>query len=110
MLFRSLGFFFTLDDEIVIAPDARKQLKGDTQAVLDATVAALEVIPEEEFTAENIHQALNVALIDGLGLKPRLAFTPPRVALTGRRVSPPLFESMEILGKDASLTRLRNFQ
>ncbi|MGB4137683.1 MAG: hypothetical protein WA971_14035, partial [Microbacterium sp.] len=42
-----------------------------------------------------------------LGLKPRVAYGPPRVALTGRRVSPPLFESMELLGKDESLRRLR---
>lgn len=105
-----LGFFFTLDNEIVIADDARKQLKGDTRQVLDATVVALEGIPAEDFTAENIQTALNAALVDDLGLKPRLAFTPPRVALTGRRVSPPLFESMEILGKDASLARMRNFR
>ena len=105
-----LGFLFTLDEQIVVEDDARKQLKGDTEAVLAAAVAALEVIPAEEFTAERIHDALNVALIEGLELKPRFAFTPPRVALTGRRVSPPLFESMEILGKDASLTRLKNFK
>lgn len=105
-----LGFFFTLDDQIIVEDDARKQLKGDTEAVLQATVTALEAIGEDAFTAETIHTALNEALIDGLGLKPRLAFTPPRVALTGRRVSPPLFESMEILGKDATLTRLRNFR
>ena len=105
-----LGFLFTLDEQIVVEDDARKQLKGDTEAVLAAAVAALEVIPTEEFTAERIHDALNVALIEGLELKPRFAFTPPRVALTGRRVSPPLFESMEILGKDASLTRLKNFK
>ncbi len=105
-----LAFLFTLDDEIVVADDARKQLKGDWQAVLDASVSALEEIPADGFTAAAIQEALSGALIEGMGLKPRLAFTPPRVALTGRRVSPPLFESMEILGKDATLTRLRNFK
>ncbi|HYI32000.1 MAG TPA: glutamate--tRNA ligase, partial [Glaciibacter sp.] len=50
--------------------------------------------------------ALTEALIDGLTLKPRVAFGPLRVAVSGRRVSPPLFESMEILGKDESLARL----
>ncbi len=44
--------------------------------------------------------------MDGLGLKPKNAFTPLRVAVTGRRVSPPLFESMELLGRDAVLARI----
>ena len=46
-----------------------------------------------------IEQALRAALVDGLGLKPRLAFAPVRAAITGRRISPPLFESMELLGR-----------
>jgi glutamyl-tRNA synthetase len=45
-------------------------------------------------------------LIDGLGLKPRDAFGPVRVAVTGKRISPPLFESLELLGRDRSLSRL----
>ena len=44
--------------------------------------------------------------MDGLGLKPKVAFGPVRVAITGRRVSPPLFESMAILGRDSCLARL----
>jgi glutamyl-tRNA synthetase len=44
--------------------------------------------------------------VDGLGLKPKKAFTPVRVAVTGRTVSPPLYESMELLGKDRSIGRL----
>ena len=43
----------------------------------------------------------------GSGLKPRVAFGPVRVAVTGRRVSPPLFESLELLGRDRSLARLQ---
>jgi glutamyl-tRNA synthetase len=42
-----------------------------------------------------------------MGIKPKLAFGPVRVAVTGRRVSPPLFESMELLGREESLRRLR---
>jgi glutamyl-tRNA synthetase len=51
-------------------------------------------------------EALRGALIDGLGLKPRVAFGPVRTAVSGRRVSPPLFESMQILGKVDSLARI----
>ena len=54
-----------------------------------------------------IEAALDAALVDGLGLKPRKAFGPVRVAITGSTVSPPLFESMEILGRERSLARLR---
>ena len=53
-----------------------------------------------------IEEALRGALIDGLGLKPRVAFGPVRTAISGRRVSPPLFESMQILGKVDSLARI----
>jgi glutamyl-tRNA synthetase len=54
----------------------------------------------------DIEEALRAALVDGLGLKPRNAFGPVRVAITGRKVSPPLFESMELLGRETSLARL----
>ena len=47
-----------------------------------------------------------MALVEGLGLKPRLAFGPVRIAVTGRKVSPPLFESLELLGRERSLGRL----
>jgi glutamyl-tRNA synthetase len=46
-------------------------------------------------------------LIDGLELKPRKAFGPIRVAATGSSISPPLFESLELLGRERSLDRLR---
>ena len=60
----------------------------------------------EQWTTPAIEEALRAALIEGMGLKPRLAFGPVRVAATGRRISPPLFESLELLGRDRSLTRL----
>ncbi|WP_298868516.1 glutamate--tRNA ligase [uncultured Microbacterium sp.] len=98
-----LGFLFT--DEIEYQADAMKGLPANAVEVLNACVAALE--PVEEFTPENIKEALSESLVENLGLKPRVAFGPPRVALSGRRVSPPLFESMELLGKDETLRRLR---
>ena len=54
--------------------------------------------------------ALRDALVSGLGLKPRLAFGPVRVAITGSRVSPPLFESMEILGRESCLARIASLR
>lgn len=97
-----LGFLFT--ETVEVADDARKSLRDDAPQVVDAARAALADLPT--FDAATIQAALSAALVDGLGLKPRVAFTPLRVAVTGRRVSPPLFESMEILGRDAVLARL----
>ncbi|NLT25391.1 MAG: glutamate--tRNA ligase, partial [Microbacteriaceae bacterium] len=57
-----------------------------------------------------IEAAMRAKLIDELGLKPRVAFGPARVAIAGRRVSPPLFESMELLGRDDSLARIERLR
>ncbi|NLF04307.1 MAG: glutamate--tRNA ligase [Actinomycetales bacterium] len=100
-----VGFLLVPDDALVVEEDALAALRDEAPAVLDAAVAALE--PLDDFTTEPIQAALQAAVVDGLELKPRFAFTPLRVAVSGRRVSPPLFESMEILGKDSTLARLR---
>jgi glutamyl-tRNA synthetase len=100
-----LGFLFTSDADLVVEDDALATLKGDTATVLTASIAALEGV--QDWTTEAVEGALRAALIDELGLKPRVAFGPLRVAVSGRRISPPLFESMEILGKESTLTRLR---
>jgi glutamyl-tRNA synthetase len=55
---------------------------------------------------ESIEAVLRASLIEELGLKPRIAFTALRIATTGSTISPPLFESMELLGKDACLARI----
>ncbi len=90
---------FTVDPE-----DAAKQLTAESQPVLDAAYLALHGL--DVWSTERIEAELRTALIEGLGLKPRVAFGPVRVAVSGRRVSPPLFESLEILGKERSLGRL----
>ena len=90
----------------MVEDDARSGLKDDAGTILEAAAAALTALPVDGFTTAATQDALQAALIDQLGLKPRLAYTPLRVALTGRRVSPPLFESMEILGRDATLARI----
>ncbi|MDO4917582.1 MAG: glutamate--tRNA ligase [Rothia sp. (in: high G+C Gram-positive bacteria)] len=100
-----LGFLFAEDSEIVIADDARKQLKESAPQVLQAAIDALE--PLEDFTADPIQNALREAIVEGLEIKPRLAFGPIRTAMSGAKVSPPLFESMEILGKESSMNRLK---
>jgi len=91
---------FTLDEKA-----AAKELRGDAGPVLDAAIGALEDIAE--WTSAKIEIALKVALLENLALKPRKAFGPIRVAATGASISPPLFESLELLGRDRSLQRLR---
>lgn len=97
--------FFNDDSYVLDEKSAAKELKAEAAPVLDAALAALEAAPEWTTTA--IEAALKTALLDGLELKPRKAFGPIRVAVTGATVSPPLFESMELLGRDRSLARLR---
>ena len=100
-----LEFLFTPDADLVVADDARAQLGDDAAAVLDAAIDALQGV--QPFDTPSIEAALRASLIEGLGLKPRFAFGPVRVGITGSRVSPPLFESIELLGRESSLTRLR---
>ncbi len=71
--------------------------------MLEAATAALTSL--EPFTAESIEAALRAAA-DGLGLKPRQAFQPIRVAVTGSKISPGLFESIELLGREKTLSRI----
>ena len=87
------------------AADSAAVLTPEVAPVLEAATAALADV--QEWTSSSIEQALRGALIDGLGLKPKVAFGPVRVAVTGRRISPPLFESLEILGREVTLERLR---
>lgn len=103
-----LEFLFRGDDEIVIQPEALKGMPGNADEVLDAALAELTELAV--WDAESIQAVLRSALIENMGIKPRLAFGPLRTAMSGKRVSPPLFESMVILGKESSLKRLQNFK
>jgi glutamyl-tRNA synthetase len=90
---------FTVDEGA-----AAKQLGPDQLATLRAAREALAEIGD--WHAPVIEDGLRTALVDGLGLKPKHAFGPVRVAATGRTVSPPLFESLELLGASRTLARL----
>lgn len=101
-----LRFLFTGEETFAPEADsAAKALGPDAAPVLAAAIDALTELPE--WTTQDIEDALKVALVDGLGLKPRKAFAPVRVAVTGRTVSPPLYESMTELGRDRTIGRLR---
>ncbi len=101
-----LGFLLVAEESFALDPaDAAKLVETeDGQTVVRAAREALGSL--EEWTTEAIEAALRGALIEELGLKPRNAFGAVRVAITGRRISPPLFESLELLGRERSLARL----
>jgi glutamyl-tRNA synthetase len=100
-----LGFLFTDEDAFAPEPEsAAKALGPGSASVLEAALTGLEQL--EDWSAAGIEETLKSALVDGLGLKPRQAFAPIRVAVTGRTVSPPLYESMELLGRERTLRRL----
>jgi glutamyl-tRNA synthetase len=101
-----LGFLLVDEDAFALDEgDAGKVLTADAAPVLGASIDALGALPT--WDTASIEQALRSALVDGLGIKPKHAFGPVRVAVTGRRVSPPLFESLELLGRERSMGRLR---
>ncbi len=102
----NLAFLFVPEERFARdEADAAAMLGADAQPTLEAAISALESL--EPWETEAIEGALRTALIEGLGLKPKVAFGPVRVAITGRRISPPLFESLEILGRTTALARLR---
>jgi glutamyl-tRNA synthetase len=95
---------FLLTEEVEIDPaGAEKVLDAEGRAFLDDAAKVLQAV--EPWTAETIEATLR-ALQTERGLKPKKAFQPVRLAITGTLVSPPLFESMALLGKERSLARL----
>jgi glutamyl-tRNA synthetase len=102
-----LGFLFTDSSKITIEEDARKGLPENAKQIVAAATAAISAL--DDFTTDALHDLLNKVLVEQMGEKPKNAFGPLRTAISGRRVSPPLFESMEILGKAETLARLELF-
>jgi glutamyl-tRNA synthetase len=102
-----LGFLFTDSSTITIDEDARKGLPDNAKQIVAAAIAAISDL--DDFTTDALHDLLNKVLVEDMGEKPKNAFGPLRTAISGRRVSPPLFESMEILGKAETLARLELF-
>jgi glutamyl-tRNA synthetase len=82
--------------------DVDASVDGNAEVVLAARDALAELEP---FTAESIEAALR-GVVERLGMKPRQGFQPIRVAVTGSTVSPGLFESIELLGRETTLSRL----
>jgi glutamyl-tRNA synthetase len=102
-----LSFLFVTADQIVVEEDAKTGLPENSKEITEAAIAALENL--ELFETVQIQEVLNQKLIEEMAQKPRNAFGPLRTAISGKRISPPLFESMQILGKAETLARLSLF-
>ena len=100
---KMLKFLFT-KNFAVEAESVSKITDDASKAILKRSVKELETV--SDWTHTNIEAVLRASLIEEMALKPRIAFTALRIATTGSTISPPLFESMELLGKEACLLRI----
>ena len=99
-------FLIVSDEKLVLdEKSARKNLKEDAVQPLEVAISVLSDVPD--WDTASIESALQKALIEDLGLKPRKAYGALRVGISGQAISPPLFESMELLGRESTLARLR---
>jgi glutamyl-tRNA synthetase len=100
---KMLKFLFTTNFAVE-AESVSKISDGPSKDILKRSLA--ELTPLSTWDHASIEAALRASLIEEMGLKPRIAFTALRIATTGSTISPPLFESMELLGKEACLARI----
>jgi len=98
---------FLFGDNFAIEAESLPKISDEqSQLVLKRSLEVLGGVSEWSHSA--IEEALRAVLIEELALKPRIAFSALRIAVTGSHISPPLFESMELLGRDRSLARLKS--
>ncbi len=99
-----LNFLFV--KEFTVEPEEKPKLaETGAQEVLKVALGKIEAL--ENWNHTEIEEVLRKALIEEMGLKPRVAFSALRIAVTGSHISPPLFESLELLGKPGSIARIK---
>jgi glutamyl-tRNA synthetase len=99
-----LNFLFVKN--FSVDPEEKPKLaEAGAQEVLKVALSKVE--PLENWNHTAIEEVLRKALIEDMGLKPRIAFSALRIAVTGSHISPPLFESLELLGKAGSIARIK---
>ena len=103
-----MRFLFIGADSIEYNEKAISKLRDTAPAVLEAAAGVFEGL--EKFDAEHVKAALDAKLVDEMGIKPRFAFGPLFVAMTGTNVSLPVVDSIAILGRDEAIKRIRQLQ
>jgi len=100
-----LKFLFV--EKFAVEADSLPKVSDDeSKKLLAVALQRLETLTE--WNHDSIEAVLRAALIEEMGLKPRIAFSAVRIAVTGSHISPPLFESMELLGREKSLARIKS--
>lgn len=105
--FEGLTDFFYRDISVDQAVLTKKSTKDEVFAQLAATKSSLEALDEKSWTHENIEQKVR-SLAESNGWKPGQYFMMLRIAATGKTATPPLFETMAVLGREKVLARLQN--
>jgi glutamyl-tRNA synthetase len=101
----TIADFFFVDELPPYDPAELIPQKGDAAMARAALEKAEQVLPYVEFKHDPLNSALRTAA-EELGVKAGQMFQPIRVAVCGRKNAPPLFETLEVLGKDRSLKRI----
>ncbi len=97
--------FFFVDQLPPYDPAELIPQKGDAAMALKVLARAREVLANVEFKHDHLDQSLRAAA-PGLGVKAGQMFQPIRVAVCGRKNAPPLFETLEVLGRETTLARI----
>jgi glutamyl-tRNA synthetase len=97
--------FFFIDQLPPYDPAELIPQKGDTAMAKRVLEKAREVLANVEFKHDPLDQTLRAAAQE-LGIKAGQMFQPIRVAVCGRKNAPPLFETLEVLGKEKTVARL----
>ncbi|WP_216380107.1 glutamate--tRNA ligase [Arcanobacterium phocae] len=105
-----MGFLFRSVDELEYNEKAVGKLRDSAPDVLDAAIAAFGELSDAEFTVEGVKAAVDEKIVAGMEIKPRFAFAPLFVAMTGTNVSLPVVDSIVLLGKEETLKRLSRFR
>ncbi|WP_124053882.1 glutamate--tRNA ligase [Arcanobacterium ihumii] len=103
-----MAFLFTDADTLEYDEKAVSKLKDTTVAVLDKAAEVFEGI--EDFSAVTVKEEFDAAVVQGMEVKPRFAYAPLFVAMTGSNVSLPVVDSIALLGKEESIKRIRRFR
>jgi len=99
-----LNFLFVKNFQI--DPESAAKISDEASKEI-LRVCHERLVTLSEWSHGAIEEVLRKALIEERGLKPRIAFSAIRIAVTGSHISPPLFESMELLGSEKSLARIK---
>jgi glutamyl-tRNA synthetase len=97
--------FFLVDQLPPYDPAELVPQKGDAAMALKVLTRAREILAQTEFTHDPMNQALRAAAQE-MGVKAGQMFQPIRVAVCGRKNAPPLFETLQVLGREVTLQRI----